>query len=1199
MPSTSPGTAPTTPTAFTHISPGAPNLSLQGVTTFLFQFKRYVAYVAGCHLNLLSAPNVLIQVLTFPEEVVAIAVEAITGKIVVAGKDELWTLVPATEGWTKIWWEKALLLQREDAEDEARYLSWGNEGEVLLGGTRHLSLFSTLSSSRTSPPSSPIDTESLEVRTALWSKDVPSPIQYAAFSPSASLIATCSIRDRLVKIWRRLSFEDGLFDYTYLPHPSTVTHLQWRPLDSDSGERSSVATSTRQEELSEVLYTVSHDGLLRVWKTMGIHDLEIMVLHTTIDLVASIPHSPSLVVKDSSSQSSFHPRYFCTIPSDQFRSAVNSSLGLQALQTSLSPSLEHLRDAASKELDVVISFDGSSRMSAWGLHSIGHKRRPGTQNNEPTLPYHIAHTEGLPLRIQERVDARLEVWVEGKALNLLVHCFDGSVRWMTGAVEDFFSPSVAGNERLREAARWSGHNHGQITSLRSSTDGSSLVSTDASGDRMRWSLNDHGMLCTIKCEDSVKVDSRNARISERDDFAYIRSTNGASEASVSANQRELSIFDLADRYLEYQQISAVEIKQIVLAPRRSLMAVRYEVHVDVLVRGRYSYAVRFNWTLAKRISFAGIGLQLSGLAWLSNGSLAVTAGNGLFLSSPETNVEIVNGDPHSIIGNKSNGTAEGTQDMDLLALEARIRRPVQVWHPDLVLELVNANRWRLATNILEQLAHKLRFWTEGEEIDPLLDVPVERDYDAGDVEKGATLDPKTNTELLQQLDAVSLPTITYPEQQQLRRIVQTMNYCSVHLNALDTGARRYLFAWRLQMFCLEEAEQPNAVVNGHASPSIEMQWREIAFAHHSATQQPLLDILIEHYDNKITWDTARRLGLFAWLSDREAVAGIFEALAQSAYRSTSPPDPINASLYFLALHKKATLLGLWRIATWHKEQRSTMNFLRRDFGLPEHKTAAKKNAYALMGRRRFDYAAAFFLLADDAQSATSVLAGQYGDIMLAIAVARLYNGDNSAVLAKLLEDRLIPEAGRNGDRWLLSWCYSMLGDSHRAAEILVEPFEGVTTWQQDEPAALDLYKVLRRTPSQHEYKAVLRGARITRRMGLWLSALQLVSQWRFVAPTTSNSEDAATHGAVRNEKSQTASTPSMLDEFAAEEPTSKPADTKEEDDLASRQEKAAALLEKMKEKKAAATTLVVNEKKPEPTQFKEPEANSLLDSFGF
>jgi hypothetical protein len=101
------------------------------------------------------------------------------------------------------------------------------------------------------------------------------------------------------------------------------------------------------------------------------------------------------------------------------------------------------------------------------------------------------------------------------------------------------------------------------------------------------------------------------------------------------------------------------------------------------------------------------------------------------------------------------------------------------------------------------------------------------------------------------------------------------------------------------------------------------------------------------------------------------------------------------------------------------------------------KTAALKNAYALMGKRRFEYAAAFFLLADHLQDAVSVLSNQLEDIQLAIAVARVYEGDDGPVLTAFLKEKVLPQAAREGNRWLATWAFWMLGKRDNAVRALV------------------------------------------------------------------------------------------------------------------------------------------------------------------
>lgn len=1132
MPSTSPGNGPTTSSSFVQILPGAPTASLQALTSFIFRQKRYITYISGRQLNLLSSPTTLVQALTFDSDIVAVAAETRTGKIAVASKKEVWVLEPLTEGWTKVWWQKSLLLVREDAGDEAHSLSWGNEGELLIGGGRQLSLFNTLPSSRTSSPddASSID-ERVEERRALWSISISSPVQYACFSPSGEIIATCGRYDRLVKIWRRLSYEEGLFDYTYLPHPGAVTHLEWRPLDHTMDEHLENGFEGRHDEECEVLFTLANDGILRVWITGAVHDLDILTLHTTVDLNGAIPESPSLAVKsDSTSLSASHPaRYAFIVASDQFCNAVSGVIPI--VKEKLSNSLEHLREISSKEPDVVVTLDGAGRMSAWGLQTIGHKRRPDTPTGYSKQAFHMSHAERLPLKLPSGVNARFVAWFEEGRFNVLAHSFSGYIQWWRGDLQDFFSPSAAGSEHLDEVAYWSGHQAGPITQLAGASRSGDFITYSISRELACWRLVDEGLVHNAAVQDIglkvldvvtisddpsrtvsleqaeedpclLKITQRNAGrmsatsnyrteaggenavwklyvmtyeqgyldhrlvalnnsgrgftyvigkgevksitlpapddpdvtvhssavmdASEPDRIGFVSVTKSGSlllyhldmsdsesmepilmatfesgvqgpsllaahnefAAVVSTDGNSLAMVNLRDGYVEQRRSMGGQIQAIVPAQKHNLIAVVYDTSVNILAQGRYEIFEEMPpWILVKQVSISGIGLTISAATWLGDGSLSIAAGNGTFLSSNDVPVK----DLHHDVQEAIDADPKFESAHKLSSLAHQLKKPLPVWHPSLVAHTVRHGHWSLASTILSTLTQQLKFWSEGETLQPHLDIAAEHLYNADSTTTTSALDESLTDDLMQLLDEKDLPDISMSEQKRLKTVLQAMTYCSAHVNGLDNAALRYLFSWRLQLLRLPETTSATGLLHPTGAAAPEMHWREIAFAYHSTTQQPLLDILMAHYEHKITWDIARYLGVFAWLSDHEALSQIFDALAQSAYRATSPPDPINASLYFLALHKKPTLLALWRIATWHKEQRTTMNFLRRDFTQPQNQTAAKKNAYALMGKKRFDYAAAFFLLADDAASATSLLASQCDDIMLAIAVARLYS----------------------------------------------------------------------------------------------------------------------------------------------------------------------------------------------------------------
>lgn len=113
-----------------------------------------------------------------------------------------------------------------------------------------------------------------------------------------------------------------------------------------------------------------------------------------------------------------------------------------------------------------------------------------------------------------------------------------------------------------------------------------------------------------------------------------------------------------------------------------------------------------------------------------------------------------------------------------------------------------------------------------------------------------------------------------------------------------------------------------------------------------------------------------------------------------------------------------------------------MKFLANDFTIPRWKTAALKNAYALLGRQRPEYAASFFLLAGNLKDAVNVLANQLNDIQLALAVARVYEGDDGAVFRELLETRVLPQAVRDNNPWQAVWALLVLRRDHEAIHAL-------------------------------------------------------------------------------------------------------------------------------------------------------------------
>jgi len=78
-----------------------------------------------------------------------------------------------------------------------------------------------------------------------------------------------------------------------------------------------------------------------------------------------------------------------------------------------------------------------------------------------------------------------------------------------------------------------------------------------------------------------------------------------------------------------------------------------------------------------------------------------------------------------------------------------------------------------------------------------------------------------------------------------------------------------------------------------------------------------------------------------------------EVIARNEYMAGENRDPTKCSLFYFALGKAKLVHGLWRQAAWHKEQKVMLKFLANDFTEPRWRTAALKNAFALLSKQRF------------------------------------------------------------------------------------------------------------------------------------------------------------------------------------------------------------------------------------------------------
>ena len=305
----------------------------------------------------------------------------------------------------------------------------------------------------------------------IWNRKLSRPVKFASFSRDASLIASTGIYDRLIKLWRRQSFasNDTRFDFTYLPHPTAVTGIQWR------------RHHEHEQTLDNVLFSICADSKVRIWAATDPHGLQVLQLWVEIDMQESIQPRQTDLANPS------RDRYTFIIDSQDFATATQRAVEDGANRAGKDyHALEHLLEVGRRSPEICVVLDGHGHMSAWGLESVGCKAR--TETNV----FNIMHIENLKLSFsQDAVGKERMVQFlnfcsgdRGSAFTLLAHHFDGRIEWLQGRIDELLDPSPR-KDRLHAKALWTGHD-GPIKKIVRSVSGKALVSRTNDNEGLVW-----------------------------------------------------------------------------------------------------------------------------------------------------------------------------------------------------------------------------------------------------------------------------------------------------------------------------------------------------------------------------------------------------------------------------------------------------------------------------------------------------------------------------------------------------------------------------------------------------------------------------------------------------------------------------------------------------------------------------------------
>uniref|UniRef100_A0A8C7MMH3 Dmx-like 2 n=1 Tax=Oncorhynchus kisutch TaxID=8019 RepID=A0A8C7MMH3_ONCKI len=304
--------------------------------------------------------------------------------------------------------------------------------------------------------------------------------------------------------------------------------------------------------------------------------------------------------------------------------------------------------------------------------------------------------------------------------------------------------------------------------------------------------------------------------------------------------------------------------------------------------------------------------------------------------------------------------------------------------------------------------------------------------------------------LSSQLMHSSLPGLTRLEQMFLVALADTVATTSSEVSsstdkqytggeALDECGLRYLLAMRLHTCLLTSLPPLYRMQLLHQGLST----CHFAWAFHSEAEEEMLNMIPAMQRGDPQWSELRAVGVGWWIRNINTLRRMVEKVGKAAFQRNN--DPLDAALFYLAMKKKAVLWGLFRS---QRDEKMTV-FFKNNFSEDRWRKAALKNAFSLLGKQRFEQAAAFFLLAGSLKDAIEVCLEKMEDIQLAMVVARLYEADyesSSTCQAILYEKVLGCQRDGSGyhctklhpDPFLRSIAFWIMKDYTKALDTLLE-----------------------------------------------------------------------------------------------------------------------------------------------------------------
>ena len=164
-------------------------------------------------------------------------------------------------------------------------------------------------------------------------------------------------------------------------------------------------------------------------------------------------------------------------------------------------------------------------------------------------------------------------------------------------------------------------------------------------------------------------------------------------------------------------------------------------------------------------------------------------------------------------------------------------------------------------------------------------------------------------------------------------------------------------------------------------------------------QTDILNFIFQNNNSNITWDTISKYNIPLWIKSESKLKELLLEVAKNKYKEDllnkykNNTDKTEMNNYtenialYLYLSGNNTLLYNYYDKEPHNEK--IKKFIMRDFSIKKNRKAAHENADTLLNKKKYIYAAFFYLLADDMRSALDMTYEKMKDINLTVCLLKL------------------------------------------------------------------------------------------------------------------------------------------------------------------------------------------------------------------